>query len=423
MSDISAEGQAPPPSDTKTQTRKLLWIVLALILLSRLVMWGMLKDPPGAFIEVDSHSYLDPAEALWQDGRYHIEPGSEVPETLRPPGYPLFLATVFALAGNSTHAIVFFQIALFLATCYLLYNFGERWFGPRPALWAVIFLAIDPPSLSYNFKIMSECLTAFLTLAFAWAVYRYFETRGRSRFGFLSGMFLTLATLVRPTTYYFLPVLLMVFLGFLIREKVDWKGTVRSLVITALPFIILIGGWQWRNLEKVGVFQFTTVKGWALYLGKGAQIYGDLHRVGLGEAEVALIQILKQKIPEWDSLPMERKDAIFLAEGKKLVKEHPWPAVKTHFEQMFYFFFGPGTTPRLFSGCSIPISKSRVFSGLRRESISGICGTSTPLSWPGWFWGRRISPVCMFSWRPGFFPAAVRRGRYPVRACTLPFYC
>jgi len=347
LTDNTESVDSPVPPDT-LKYRKLLWIVLGLVLVAHLVIWGTIKDNPGAFIEKDSLSYLDPADALFQEGRFDTEPGSSIPESLRTPGYPAWLAGIYFLFGKSVDVLIVFQIALFLGTLALLYLLTERMFDSRTALLAVVFLAIDPSSLSYTFKILTETLATFLTIGLAFFIFKYFETGKRNAFGFFTGLILALAVLVRPTFYYFLPVLLVLLAGFMVREKVEWKKVGVVLLVTVLPVVLCVGGWQWRNLEKVGVFQITTIGGLVLYLGKGSQIYEDLHKVGWVEAEAALNQNLIEKYPDWPSLSWGQKDAIYAAEGKKMIFEHPWLAIKGQIRHMGYFFFAPGTTSSFF---------------------------------------------------------------------------
>lgn len=342
------EIDAPPVPPETLKYRKYFWILLGIVLISRPLIWGTIKENPGAFIEKDSPSYLAPAEALLQEGRFDTKPGSNTPETLRTPGYPAWLAVVYLLFGKSSNVLVFSQIALFLGTLVLLYFLAENMFGCRTALLAMILLALDPSSLSYTFKILTETLATFLALGLAGFIFKFFKTTGRNVFGFLCGLSLALATLVRPTFYYFLPVLLIVFSIFLVREKVEGKKIAAALLLTALPVVFIVGGWQWRNLEKMGVFQITTIRGWVLYLGKGSQIYEDLHQVGWLEAEAALDKRLVQKYPEWLSLSWEQKDAIYVAEGKKMIFEHPWLSIKGQIRHMGFFFFAPGTTSSFF---------------------------------------------------------------------------
>jgi 4-amino-4-deoxy-L-arabinose transferase-like glycosyltransferase len=345
--DKTESADSPVPPDT-LKCRKYFWVFLGVVLISRLIIWTLIPEHPQSFLEVDSPSYTDPAEALIADGRYDTKPGSGTPETLRPPGYPVWLSLIFLLFGKSTQAVVFSHIFLFLGTLALTFALTEKMFGPRSAWVAVILLALDPSSLSYTFKILTETLTAFLTLAFAYCVFGFYRTRGKFHFGLGAGLSLALVTLVRPTTYYFMPILLFALMIFLIREKFKWKAILSGLLITLLPFLVLVGGWQWRNLETAGVFRLTSVQGWALYLGKGAQIYSEKYQVPLKEAQSLLLQKLDQTHPHWSRLPMEQLDDIYLAEGWKLVQENPGLAVKTHILHTFYFFCAPGTTSAFF---------------------------------------------------------------------------
>lgn len=344
----NTESASRPVPPDRLKYRKLFWIVLGLVLISRLMIWGTIRDHPEVYTEIDSPSYRAPAEALFQEGRFDTRPGSNVPETMRTPGYPAWLAGVYLFFGKSADVLILSQIALFLGTLVLLYLLAENMFGSRAALLAVIFLALDPSSLSYTFKIMTETLASFLTLALACFIYKFFETARRNTFGFLTGLSLALVILVRPTFYYFLPVLLIIFGGFLVSQKVAGKKIVAALLITVLPVVLLIGGWQWRNLEKAGIFKLTSVGGMALYVGKGSQIYEELHQVGWLEAEAAMTRKLPQTYPHWPSLSWEEKDAIYMAEGKKVIMEYPWLAIKGQIRHMGYFFFAPGTTSSFF---------------------------------------------------------------------------
>ena len=96
------------------------------------------------------------------------------------------------------------------------------------------------------------------------------------------------------------------------------------------------------------LFRLASVQGWALYLGKGAQIYSEQHQTSLNDAEIALIERLRQNHPDWNQMPMKQLDDVYLEEGWKLVREHPGLAIKTHILHMFYFFMAPGTTSAFF---------------------------------------------------------------------------
>jgi 4-amino-4-deoxy-L-arabinose transferase-like glycosyltransferase len=347
QTDITEGVDSPDPPDA-LKSRKIFWIFLGVILISRLIILTLIPEHPQNFLEVDSPSYTDPAEALIVDGRYNTEPRSDIPETLRPPGYPVWLALIFLLFGNSAQAVVYFQLLLFLGTLALTFALTKKMFGSRPAWAAVILLSLDPSSLSYTFKVLTETLSAFLTILFAYCAFGFYQSKGKVYFGVGAGLSLALVTLVRPTTYYFIPLLVIAFAVFLFREKMGWKKILTVLVFTILPLLVLVGGWQWRNLETAGMFRLASVQGWALYLGKGAQIYSEKHQTSLNDSEIALIQKLKQNHPDWSQMSMEQLDDVYLAEGWKLVRENPGLAIKTHVLHMFYFFMAPGTTSAFF---------------------------------------------------------------------------
>src|ERR1700684_3576995 len=52
--------------------------------------------------------------------------GQLTPVDMRVPGYPAFLATVFAFAGNSPRAVILAQAVLDLATCFLIALIAAR---------------------------------------------------------------------------------------------------------------------------------------------------------------------------------------------------------------------------------------------------------------------------------------------------------
>ena len=100
---------SPVPPDT-LKSRKTFWIFLGAVLISRLIIWTLIPEHPQSFLEVDSPSYTDPAEALIADRSYNTEPGSDTPETLRPPGYPVWLVLIFILSGKNGYCQFKFSI-------------------------------------------------------------------------------------------------------------------------------------------------------------------------------------------------------------------------------------------------------------------------------------------------------------------------
>ncbi len=80
-----------------------------------------------------------------------------------PPGYPLFLALVYGLAGPLKLAAVrLVQAALSAATCWVTYVIGRRAFGTVPGRVAALLLALYPGHVYMAWRLMAETLFTLL---------------------------------------------------------------------------------------------------------------------------------------------------------------------------------------------------------------------------------------------------------------------
>jgi glycosyltransferase involved in cell wall biosynthesis len=82
--------------------KKILWIIFILALLIRLFMAipGLTSSPKKSFCRPDSSSYILPAKAIAESGKYETSPESGTPAVLRPPGFSAFLAPFFFFNGG-----------------------------------------------------------------------------------------------------------------------------------------------------------------------------------------------------------------------------------------------------------------------------------------------------------------------------------
>ena len=322
-------------------------VLMVLGLTFRALAWWFLMDRPERFLEVDSFSYLNPARALAETGRFSVSPDQpEVPERVRTPGYPLWLAFWIKLTGAGVAGLSAGQWLLFAATLALTYALGARLWGPRAGLAAAAFVTVDPVNALYGLKILPEPLATLLTLVFAWTMLRYLETGGARRFGLAAGTALGLATLVRPTTLYFLPLLL----GFAawVHRRDPLRGLLVRLGWLALPFVLLAGGWTLRNYSVAHRFQFNEIHGCYLYQWKGAQMVAYRQNIPFSRAQALLAERIRARHPALDALPEEAQSRLYLQELKRLIREDPVAALVTQGQQMALFFFAPGTTSALF---------------------------------------------------------------------------
>jgi 4-amino-4-deoxy-L-arabinose transferase-like glycosyltransferase len=117
----------------------------------------------------DSRLYADIAMNWLQYGVYGITDSGHVMPTLsRLPGYPAFLAAIFAIFGWSNfRAVLLIQVAFDLGTCFLIADIARRVFSERAAKAAFLLTALCPFLANYSAAALTETLEIFFT---AWAV-------------------------------------------------------------------------------------------------------------------------------------------------------------------------------------------------------------------------------------------------------------
>jgi hypothetical protein len=86
----------------------------------------VLKFPVGT--SGDAPFYIDLAWNWLKIHIYGLEVNGQLtPVDVRAPGYPAFLAAIFAFAGNSPRAALLVQAVVDLGTCFLIALIAARW--------------------------------------------------------------------------------------------------------------------------------------------------------------------------------------------------------------------------------------------------------------------------------------------------------
>jgi hypothetical protein len=238
----------------------------------------------GALLQSDTFSYLEPGRNLLLHGRFMAD---GVPDLVRTPGYPLFLAIV-SLAGMTAAALA--NVILSVFSVILVWRLGRTAFGDeRIALGAAWIFAFEPVSFTDSVILISE--TLFLAL-FLLSMERLAEfLRGhRLRVLAAAGLWLAAATFVRPIAYY-LPFALALGL-FLVLAHIPslppqrqepvagdpglrWKAPA-VLLISVLPWL---AAWQMRNWVETGYKGFSSITEINLYLDEAADVIANVeHR-------------------------------------------------------------------------------------------------------------------------------------------------
>ncbi len=131
----------------------------------------------------DSRLYADIARNWLQHGIYGITNSDRIMPTLsRLPGYPAFLAAVFALFGiNNFRAALLIQVLVDLGTCLVIADLARRILNDRAAKAAFLIGALCPFLPNYAAAALTETLEAFFTaLALDLAVCALYRMREKS---------------------------------------------------------------------------------------------------------------------------------------------------------------------------------------------------------------------------------------------------
>jgi 4-amino-4-deoxy-L-arabinose transferase-like glycosyltransferase len=115
----------------------------------------------------DSRIYADFATNWLQHGVYgETQAGQVVPSDTRLPGYPAFLALVFALFGvDKFRAAMVVQILLDLCTCLIIADLTRRTVSERAAQVAFALAALCPFLANYAAAALTETLEILFTAA------------------------------------------------------------------------------------------------------------------------------------------------------------------------------------------------------------------------------------------------------------------
>ena len=214
-------------------------------------------------------------------------------DTSRMPGYPLFISSIYTVFGESLWNVISIQILLDSASCVVIALMAKSLFGK--GFWIAGMLSvINLNMIILSTSLLTDTLFLFLFILFIFSLLQYLQSE-RTRWLTLLVLFISLATLVRPSSYYLLPILLIGLVSWRLwhRDTILKIGalTVLYLVIAG----VLLGSIHQRNYQQYGSTALvsqtgTHLLGWVVpatyqYSGQGSYQEGQqLAREGLASA-------------------------------------------------------------------------------------------------------------------------------------------
>lgn len=250
-----------------------LLLTIAALALRMFIAIGLATDEPD-----DGRLYARLAHNLLSAHVYSID--ERVPFTptyIRVPGYPLFIAGVYAAFGDGNNTMVrSVQAALDTATCWLVALLAAAW---TPASWsdagrrrtwlaALALAAVCPFTMIYTAALLTETVSLLLgtatVLVSTWALASS-STRRRLALWAAAGALAGLSALVRPENGLYLAVAgTMILLVAVLRARRSAEsGRMRAVVVAAVPawlalglgFAAALAPWTVRNAMVFGRFE------------------------------------------------------------------------------------------------------------------------------------------------------------------------
>lgn len=171
--------------------------MLALALILRVAYVGVTIDTPTT---LDPADFSRTALSIAQTGSYppsNRAPGAG-PSAFRPPGYPYFLAGVYAIAGQEAPAVGRL-VGAFLGTLSvaLIGLIALRLWGKRVSLIALFLAAIAPPLVILSTALISEALFVPVVLGAVATAIQFRRSRRPYRWAIATGVLVAVAALTR----------------------------------------------------------------------------------------------------------------------------------------------------------------------------------------------------------------------------------
>ncbi|NOY82667.1 MAG: hypothetical protein GXP31_16845 [Kiritimatiellaeota bacterium] len=248
-------------------------VVLALSGLLHLALFIGGVFHPERVMAPDSYDYRLLAQGLLETGRF--QRGDGAPEIYRTPGYPLFLAAVFAVAGPRPTVPLAVQCMADVMLCLLVFHAvlrtsqstGLQRVGPGPAEWAAAWQAAAVVSCVYACRLLSDSLFApLLLLAILWGARLASAAPDAGRHtaeGLAAGLYLGSLGLWRVV---FVPFSLLLPALLLYRRRYRPAGAM------AAGLFLVLGGWTLRNGLRAGYWGVSTVSALNLYRYEAAAL-------------------------------------------------------------------------------------------------------------------------------------------------------
>jgi 4-amino-4-deoxy-L-arabinose transferase-like glycosyltransferase len=250
--------------------RRSLWIVCLVATLNGLFfIWYQRPDWATQWTDQDGYRRL--GQVLAATGKFTRFPDAPtfVPEVLRTPLYPLFVAGLYRIFGIHQAPVALAQTVAFVLVCIFVYAIARRVASERIAVAAAAATALFPPIPYFGALVMTEVLTTLLFTIAMWLLLTALPAQGVRRFAWL-GVVLALTTLCRPVFVLFPVALAAVGLVLLPLFRVRRRPRLAHWLVMVAAFAATMTPWFAYNYITLGRFTLSPAGGVGRGLWEGS---------------------------------------------------------------------------------------------------------------------------------------------------------
>jgi 4-amino-4-deoxy-L-arabinose transferase-like glycosyltransferase len=213
----------------------------------------------------DQRGYQRLGAALATTGQFtrYANTDEFVPEVIRTPGYPAFVAAIYLLFGvGNDLAVAIAQVFVFAAICWMVWHIARRAADERTAMVAAAMTALYSPLPYFGSLIVTELWTAFMATAAILLCLRAAQ-HGRLRDYVLAGVLFTATTLVRPA-FVLMPFFFAIAVPLLVRQQ-RTPGALKGWAALSVAAALALTPWLAYNYVNLGQLTLSPAGG----IGRG----------------------------------------------------------------------------------------------------------------------------------------------------------
>ncbi len=257
----------------------------------------------------------------------------------RTPGYPVFLAIIYSISSSSVWLVLLVQIFLSLVSAFLVYKIAALFLSHKVALLSVLLFSIDTTQAVWTVELYSETLYVLLFLS---SVYFLCRNLKENKFFHLciSALFLGIATLVKPVSFMF-PVVVIIVILLIGNVKITLK--LLNGLVYVLVFLITISPWLLHNYTKHGEAKLSSITGFNLLLYNVA--YTEVAKTDktIEEVRKEFNKMAAKQGADTVNISSFKNSDIYTTIAKQYIKDNLFFYTKRHLMGTLNMFAGLGT--------------------------------------------------------------------------------